>query len=376
MPGSAIWGCPGFPMPTYRSAGSRNPNAREARDEDPTGPSAWDMRRSSRGSHRHGAGHRQCRSCIDLIHRHRPEALSNLDPMGKVDELISARTRQLFWALSSSIERSPLEACWESEGFSPSEGSFSGGTRKQVFSSFAAGVDWTDDRQVERALRAFEGMLIECSDSYGWGATLAKITASLTRDGYQVSPTLQILPVGAWRPEVARHDAKAYKDSLRLLRGARNAMERLGLLTARMPEERLRDVLLVALNAYFEGQSTGETLNGRGKTDILIRIGDRNVSICECKFYKGPQSVTEALEQLLGYTDTGARRVSLLIFYREKDPDARIVDTIDTLRAHPRCEPSDASSDDDRQWNFVVRGSGAPGTAPRAEVAFIPFVIA
>ncbi|MET7483529.1 hypothetical protein [Streptomyces sp. NPDC005538] len=75
----------------------------------------------------------------------------------------------------------------------------------------------------------------ECTGSYGCDGTLAKVTAALARDGYQVSPTLQILPVGEWRPEVARHDARAYAESLRLLRGARNAMERLGLLTSDMP---------------------------------------------------------------------------------------------------------------------------------------------
>ncbi|WP_326756761.1 hypothetical protein OIE73_39115 [Streptomyces hirsutus] len=232
-------------------------------------------------------------------------------------EIVGARTRQLFWALSSGIEVNPLQACRAGAGFSPVEVSQvrSGGARKQVFSSFVEGVDWTDEGQVQRALRAFEGMLEECTGSYGWGETLAKITAALARDGYQVSPSLQILPVCEWRPEVARHDAKAYAESLRLLRGARNAMERSNLLTTSMSEERLRDVLLVALNAYFEGQSTGETLNGKGKTDILIRIGDRNVSISECKFHDGPKSVTEALDQLLGYTDNGGRRTSLLIFY-------------------------------------------------------------
>ena len=54
-----------------------------------------------------------------------------------------------------------------------------------------------------------------------------------------------------------------------------------------MPEERLRDILLVSLNAFFEGESTGETLNGKGKTDILMRIGDRNVMVGECKIWGG-----------------------------------------------------------------------------------------
>ena len=151
-------------------------------------------------------------------------------------------------------------------------------------------------------------------------------------------------------------------------------MERLSPLTTDMPEERLRDVLLVALNAYFEGQPTGETLNGKGKTDLLIRNGDRNVSISECKFYDGPKSATKALHQLLGYTDNGGRRTSLLIFYRENDPDARIADTIAAIRAHPHCESVDSSrADEDRQWGFVVRGGqGSPSPRWRSSLSSSP----
>lgn len=293
-------------------------------------------------------------------------------------DIVSALTRQRFWELSARIELSALRACWTGAGFSPVEAAQpgSGGVRKQAFTSFAKDVDWTDAAQVRRALRAFEGMLSECP-SEAWDERQAKVREALAQDGYEVSPTLQILPVGHWRPEVARHDTEAYTESLRLLRGARNAMERSALLTRDMPEERLRDVLLVALNAYFEGRSTGETLNGEGKTDVLIRVGDRNVSISECKIYRGPQSVTDALGQLLGYTDNGGRRTSLLIFYREQDPDARIAATVDALRSHPQCKSFDPSrADEDRQWSFVVQGSGDPGSAPHAEVAFIPFVIA
>ncbi|MCR8574163.1 hypothetical protein [Streptomyces sp. Isolate_219] len=85
--------------------------------------------------------------------------------MGRAVEIVSARTRQLFWALSSGIEVHPLQACWEAAGFSPVEASQvrSGGARKQVFKSFVEGVDWTDEGQVQRALRAFEGMLEECT---------------------------------------------------------------------------------------------------------------------------------------------------------------------------------------------------------------------
>ncbi|MFJ3097946.1 hypothetical protein [Streptomyces hydrogenans] len=297
-------------------------------------------------------------------------------------ELISARTRNQMREISSNVNKDPLKAAWAGAGFAPvpvAPGR-GGGQRKYVFDSYVDGVDWTDPGQVKRALTAFEDMLNDTRTRYpdDWEPTLAQLTDVFGRDGYQVTATGQILPIGQWRPEHVRDDGEAYTESLRLLRGARNQMERLHLLTDSMPEERLRDVLLVALNAYFEGRSTGETFNGKGKSDILIRVADRTVTVGECKFYDGPKSVTDALDQLLGYTDQGARRVSLLIFYRdEKNPDARIAGTVAAIEAHPGWEFTDPTRATDlRQWSFTVRGSGASGTAPLVEVALIPFVIA
>src|SRR5690625_2405705 len=50
-----------------------------------------------------------------------------------------------------------------------------------------------------------------------------------------------------------------------------------------MGEEQLRDQFLVPLNSHFEGQSTGETFNAGGKSDILIREKDKCLFIAECK---------------------------------------------------------------------------------------------
>ena len=43
-------------------------------------------------------------------------------------------------------------------------------------------------------------------------------------------------------------------------------------------EEQLRAALLVLPNTRYEGQATGETFNKSGKTDIIVRVEDRNVS--------------------------------------------------------------------------------------------------
>ncbi|MCT6781933.1 hypothetical protein LXH09_35455 [Streptomyces sp. CS7] len=298
-------------------------------------------------------------------------------------DIVSARSRNRMREISSNVELDELSACWEAEGFRqvPVLAPRSGGARKARFDSYVDGIDWTDTDQAQRALSAFEGMLVSFFGAVGVKPGTERyyddIAREFTRDGFQISPTFQILPIGEWRPEHSRHAAKAYDEALRILRNARNETQRCHLLTAGMEEERLRDIQLIALNGYFEGKTTGETLNGEGKTDILIRINNLNIVICECKIWRGPKSVTDALDQLLRYTDTATVRTALLIFFRTGDPQARIADAIATIQDHPGYESTDTTrADDDQQWSFVIRGSGAPGKVTRTEVAFIPYVIA
>lgn len=303
--------------------------------------------------------------------------------MHSADDQISARARNRMRDLSSDVYLDDLDACWRAGGFTPvpNPERRSGGQRKALFDSYADGVDWSDKEQVQRALGVFEAMLRHCQPdepSPYWDATLARITREFAHDGYEISPSLQIVGKGDWRPEHAREDEAAYKEALRLLRGARNQIERLHRLTAGMVEERLRDVLLVALNAYFEGRGTGETFNGDGKNDILVRVADRNVLIAECKIWDGAKSVFLALDQLLRYVDHGtATRTALIIFFRTNDPEPLIAKAVEAIEDHPNYESTDRSLvEGDRQWSFGIRGNGNPGTATRATVALIPFVIA
>ena len=60
--------------------------------------------------------------------------------------------------------------------------------------------------------------------------------------------------------------------------GSRNALERSPSLPAQLHEEQIRFILLVSLNAVFEGLAGGEVFNHKGKTDILIRMENTNVS--------------------------------------------------------------------------------------------------
>jgi len=93
-------------------------------------------------------------------------------------------------------------------------------------------------------------------------------------------------------------------------------MERSPVAFGSMREEDLRQHFLVQLNGQYEGQATGETFNFEGKTDILIRVGGKNIFIAECKFWEGPKGFTEAIDQLLGYATWHDTKTALLVFNR------------------------------------------------------------
>ena len=65
-------------------------------------------------------------------------------------------------------------------------------------------------------------------------------------------------------------------------------------------EEALRDFMLVTLNSHYEGAATGETFNGAGKTDILVRHGLDNAFIGECKFWGGERKLAETSSSCWG----------------------------------------------------------------------------
>ncbi len=113
-----------------------------------------------------------------------------------------------------------------------------------------------------------------------------------------------------------------YQHILSVLRSMSLVIERNPASFAKLEEEAIRDHFLIQLNGHYEGSATGETFNGVGKTDILIRVGDRNVFIAECKIWRGQKQFSEAIDQLLGYLTWRDCKCALLIFNRNKDSAA------------------------------------------------------
>ena len=130
-----------------------------------------------------------------------------------------------------------------------------------------------------------------------------------------------MVATGKYEPEPVL-DEKEYQHILEVLKSMSLVIERNPSSFAALDEEAIRDHFLLQLNGHYEGSATGETFNASGKTDILIRVENKNVFIAECKFWRGPKAFDEAIDQLLGYLTWRDSKCALLVFNKTKDSTA------------------------------------------------------
>ncbi len=171
-------------------------------------------------------------------------------------------------------------------------------------------------------------------------------------------------------PAIADHD---FETVLRVLTASRNQLERTPSMTSTLTEEKIRDLLLVNLNAQFEGAAAGEVFNGAGKTDILIRENDRNIFIAECKIWKGPKTITDALDQLFSYLVWRDTKAALLLFIRRGQPTEVIAKSIAAIEAHTNHKRMLDRTIDDGRSDHVMHATADP--AREIRLTFLPFVL-
>ncbi|WIV60737.1 hypothetical protein [Amycolatopsis nalaikhensis] len=195
-----------------------------------------------------------------------------------------------------------------------------------------------------------------------------KIPIRRTRLAVHAAPKT---PERRFTPEPALADDD-YEAALAVLCNARNAFERTPSMTATLYEEQIRDLLLLLLNAQFEGAAAGEVFNRAGKTDILIRVDDRNVFIGECKFYDGPEVVASALDQLLGYLAWRDTKAALLLFIRDSDVTTVTAKAVQKIKEHPNHKRAGAIQTEDR-IDFVLHANG--DGAREIRLALLPVLV-
>lgn len=133
-------------------------------------------------------------------------------------------------------------------------------------------------------------------------------------------------------------DQENYEHILEVIENMAQVMEYSPAAFSDMGEEVLRWHFLVQLNGHYEGQATGETFNYEGKTDILIRSEGKNIFIAECKYWGGSNTLTAAINQLLGYTSWRDTKVAVIIFNRNKDFTGVLDSIKSTTKKHPNCK--------------------------------------
>lgn len=145
-----------------------------------------------------------------------------------------------------------------------------------------------------------------------------------------------------------------YEDILETISSMALVMERSPSVFAQMSEEPLRTILLVALNGIYQGEATGETFNGAGKTDILIRHENKNVFIAECLMWRGASALQGKMDQqLFQYAMWRDTKLALIIFNRGTSFSRVISEMKKTVREHPQClGPMPYQHESGARYNF------------------------
>lgn len=174
-----------------------------------------------------------------------------------------------------------------------------------------------------------------------------------------------------FKPEPAISD-QDYRAALHIIRDQRNALVRTPSLTAKVKEEQIRDLLLVGLNAHFEAEAGGELFDAERRTDIVIRVEDRNLFVAECRIWSGPKTMDDALDQLFGYPVWRGAKAAILLFIRNVDVGAVIGKAITKIEKHPNHARTCPSGGDD-QYDFIMQANDGP--ARNMNLTFIPFAL-
>jgi hypothetical protein len=178
--------------------------------------------------------------------------------------------------------------------------------------------------------------------------------------GISRSPNRRPTPTTeAYSPEPVLDEEK-YQHVISVLQSLSLFIERNPSSFASLNEESIRDHFLLHLNGHYPGGATGETFNRSGKTDILLRVGDRNVFIAECKFWRGPKCFGDAIDQLLAYLSWRDCKCALLVFNRTKDSTAVAEKMHDEMEARSECRRT-LSHNLDGESRYIFVKDSDPG---------------
>jgi hypothetical protein len=156
-------------------------------------------------------------------------------------------------------------------------------------------------------------------------------------------------------------EEKEYQYILDILHSMSLVIERNPKSFSSMNEESIRDHFLLQLNGHYEGGATGETFNASGKTDIIIREKDKNVFIAECKFWHGPKTFSEAIDQLLSYLTWRDSKTALMIFNKNQDSTAVLEKMHEIMEDHPEHKKTEYFNNKNGWSRYIFVKNSEPG---------------
>jgi hypothetical protein len=148
-----------------------------------------------------------------------------------------------------------------------------------------------------------------------------------------VTPPQPSTKPAGWEPEPTMA-MEIYEDVLRTVASMVEVISRSPGTFRSLDEEGLRDHFLVQLNGQYEGGASGETFNGQGKTDILLRANGKVVFVAECKFWHGARSLANAIDQVLSYLSWHDTKAAVIVFHRGRNLTSVLDKIREALRSH------------------------------------------
>ncbi len=127
--------------------------------------------------------------------------------------------------------------------------------------------------------------------------------------------------------------------------------------------------MLLVLASHYEN-TTGETFNKQGKTDILVRHEGANAFVGECKFWTGEKGYFEAIDQLLSYLTWRDSKAALLVFVKNKQLDPVLKLVAEKTKEHPQFASAEGKVGD---GHYVFRFKLPKDDTSRATVTILVF---
>lgn len=155
-------------------------------------------------------------------------------------------------------------------------------------------------------------------------------------------------------------EEKEYQHILEIMRSMSLVIERNPDTFRTIDEETIRTHFLLQLNGHYEGNATGETFNASGKTDILIRVDNRNIFIAECKFWRGQKVFNDAIDQIMSYLSWRDNKCALLVFNKTKESSTVRLKMHQIMESRKECKKT-VSYDPNGDARYIFVKESDPG---------------